>query len=82
MSQPGVVFVSQAFYPGWTADGGHLSMVEMFGAFQGIVIPGAGQGEIRVVFSPPILKLALAVSGLSAVIAALVAVRISYLETH
>jgi hypothetical protein len=73
VSQPGIVFVSQAFYPGWTADGGRFHMIEVFGAFQGIVIPEAGQGEITVHFSPPILKLALVISSLSALIAVLVA---------
>jgi hypothetical protein len=74
VSQPGIIFVSQAFYPGWVADGGRFKMIEVFGAFQGIVIPEAGQGEINVVFSPPVLKLALVISTLSITIAALAAV--------
>lgn len=74
VSRPGVVFVSQAFYPGWIADGGKFKIVEVFGAFQGVVIPAAGRGEIRVVFSPQILKLAFVISSLSAVITVLVAI--------
>jgi len=77
VSEPGVVFVSQTLYPGWIADGGRVNIVEVFGAFQGIVIPKAGRGEITVVFSPPILKLALIISGLSIIIAALIAVFIT-----
>ena len=76
VSQPGIVFVSQAFYPGWIADAGRVNIVEVFGAFQGIVIPEGGRGEITVVFSPPILKLALVISSLSVIIAVLVAVLI------
>jgi hypothetical protein len=76
VSQPGIVFVSQAFYPGWIADGGRFNIIEVFGAFQGIVIPEAGRGEITVTFSPPILKLALVISGLSIIIAVLAAVLI------
>ena len=73
VSEPGVVFVSQAFYPGWIADGGKFKIIELFGAFQGIVIPEAGRGEFTVHFSPPILKLALVISGLSVMIVVLVA---------
>jgi hypothetical protein len=74
VSRPGIVFISQAFYPGWIADGGRASMIEVFGAFQGLVIPEAGRGEITVHFSPPILKLALVISLLCAIIAILVAI--------
>ena len=77
VSQPGIIFVSQAFYPGWIANGGRADIVEVFGAFQGVVIPKAGHGEITVAFSPPILKLALVISSLSAIIAVLVAVFIT-----
>jgi hypothetical protein len=77
VSRPGIVFVSQAFYPGWIADDGKFKIVEVFGAFQGIVIPEAGHGEINVTFSPPILKWALAISSLSVMIAILIAVFIT-----
>ena len=69
VAQPGVVFISQAFYPGWVADGGRFKMVEVFGAFQGIVIPQPGHGEIAVRFSPPLLKVGLLVSLFSGMIA-------------
>ena len=45
VARPGVVFISQSFYPGWVADGGRFRIVEVFGAFQGIVIPQPGHGE-------------------------------------
>jgi hypothetical protein len=69
VAQPGVVFISQSFYPGWVADGGRFRMVEVFGAFQGIVIPQPGRGEIAVRFSPPVLKVGLLVSLFSGMIA-------------
>jgi hypothetical protein len=67
VSQPGIVFVSETFYPGWTANNGHLKLIEVFGAFQGLVIPEGGRGQITVRFSPPILKLGLSITILSAV---------------
>jgi uncharacterized membrane protein YfhO len=66
VSRPGVIFVSQTFYPGWVANGGRIKLIEVFGAFQGIVIPQAGRGQIVVRFSPPILKLARIITALSA----------------
>jgi hypothetical protein len=72
VAQPGVVFVSQTFYPGWIADGGRFKMAELFGAFQGIVIPAPGHGEITVTFSPPLLKIGLLISLLSGITAILV----------
>jgi membrane protein YfhO len=62
VSGPGIVFVSEAFYPGWTTDNERIKLTEVFGAFQGIVIPEAGQGRIVVHFSPPILWLSLGIS--------------------
>jgi membrane protein YfhO len=61
-SRPGIIFVSQAFYPGWVTDNERIKLIEVFGAFQGLVIPEAGQGQIVVRFSPPILRRSLAVS--------------------
>ena len=69
VTEPGVVFVSQSLYPGWIADGGRLKMVEVFGAFQGIIIPQPGHGEITVRFSPTILKVGILISLVSGVIA-------------
>ncbi len=74
VGRPGIIFVSQAYYPGWIADGGRVNLVEVFGAFQGLVIPAAGRGEITVRFSPPILKLAASISLISVIIAILAAV--------
>jgi hypothetical protein len=74
VAQPGVVFVSQSSYPGWVAGGGRFRMVEVFGAFQGIVIPEPGHGEIAVRFSPPLLKVGVFVSLLSGLITLVVAV--------
>jgi hypothetical protein len=77
VNQPGIVFVSQTSYPGWIANGGRVSVVEVFGAFQGIVIPEAGRGEITVVFSPPILKLGLSITILSVMTAVFVCIFIA-----
>ena len=82
VAQPGVVFVSQSSYPGWVAGGGRFRMVEVFGAFQGIVIPEPGHGEIAVRFSPPVLKVGVLVSLLSGLIAVTVVVLRAMGETH
>jgi hypothetical protein len=65
VSQPGVIFVSQAYYPGWVADDGRTKLVEVFGAFQGLWIPEAGRGQVHVRFSPPIFRWASATTILS-----------------
>ena len=62
LSRPGIIFVSQTFYPGWVTDNSRVRLIEVFGAFQGIVIPDAGQGEVLVRFSPSILRKSLAIS--------------------
>lgn len=61
---PGIIFVSENFYPGWqaTVGGKRLEVIRTFGAFKGIVVPEAGSGVITVKFSPWIFKLGLAVS--------------------
>ncbi|HVM59254.1 MAG TPA: YfhO family protein [Verrucomicrobiae bacterium] len=56
VKRPGVILVSQAFYPGWVTDDERIKLIEVFGAFQGLVIPEPGQGRVRVRFSPPALK--------------------------
>jgi hypothetical protein len=71
VSRPGIIFVSQAFYPGWGVDDPRIKMVETFGAFQGLVIPQAGTGRIVVRFSAPALKLGAAISVISILITAL-----------
>jgi hypothetical protein len=70
---PGVIFVSQALYPGWVTDNEHIKLIEAFGAFQGIVIPEAGQGRVVVRFSPSILRKSLAISIFSLVMTLVVA---------
>ena len=67
-SCPGIIFVSQAFYPGWVTDNERIKMIEVFGAFQGFVIPQAGHGQIVVRFSPPILRQSIAISIFSLVV--------------
>lgn len=59
---PGIIFVSESFYPGWVADGGKFRIIRAFGAFKGIVIPSAGSGVITVKFSPLSFKIGLAIS--------------------
>jgi len=62
---PGIIFISECFYPGWEADGGQYPIIHAFGAFKGIVIPKAGSGVISVKFSPRVLWIGLAVSGVT-----------------
>ena len=62
LTRPGIIFVSQTFYPGWVADNQRIKLIEVFGAFQGLVIPENGQGRIVMRFSPPILRRSLAIS--------------------
>jgi len=59
---PGIIFVSESFYPGWEADGGKYPIIRAFGAFKGIVIPEAGSGVITVKFSPRSFKIGLTIS--------------------
>jgi hypothetical protein len=70
VSRPGIVFVSQAFYPGWVPNDKRIKLIEVFGAFQGLVIPQAGAGRIVVSFSPPALKLGAAITIISIAITA------------
>ncbi len=62
VSRPGIIFVSQTFYPGWVTDNERIKLIEVFGAFQGLVIPEAGQGRVVARFSPSILRNSLVVS--------------------
>ena len=71
VSRPGIVFVSQAFYPGWVPNDKSIKLIEAFGAFQGLVIPRAGTGQIVVSFSPPALKLGATITIISIVITVL-----------
>ena len=71
VSRPGIVFVSQAFYPGWVPNNKRIKLIEVFGAFQGLVIPRAGAGQVVVSFSPPALKLGATITMISIVITVL-----------
>ena len=68
VSRPGIVFVSQAYYPGWVSTDERTKVIEVFGAFQGLVIPQAGQGQVVVHFSPRSLKLGATISVVSLMI--------------
>lgn len=59
---PGVIFISESFYPGWEANAGQYPIIHAFGAFKGIVIPEAGSGVITVKFSPRVLWIGLTIS--------------------
>lgn len=62
---PGVIFISESFYPGWEANAGQYPVIHAFGAFKGIVIPEAGSGVITVKFSPRVLWIGLTISGVT-----------------
>ncbi len=70
VKRPGVVLVSEAFYPGWVTEDERVRLIEVFGAFQGLVIPEPGQGRVRVHFSPPALKWGSAITLLGIVVCA------------
>jgi hypothetical protein len=59
---PGVIFVSENFYPGWEANAGQYPMIRAFGAFKGIVVKEPGHGVITVKFSPRSFRLGLAIT--------------------
>lgn len=59
---PGVIFVSESYYPGWVANDGQIPIIKVFGAFKGFVVRESGQGVIVVKFSPWKLKLGSAIS--------------------
>ncbi len=52
---PGILFVSESYYPGWEAvdEKRHpLRIIPVFTAFKGIIIPQAGSGTLTVRFRP------------------------------
>lgn len=64
--QPGIIFVSQSYYPGWIAqDSGdrQFDVIETFGGLTGIIIPEAYTGDITLEFKPSILLRGGMVSG-------------------
>ena len=55
-----MLFVSQAYYPGWVANdeaGQSYRVIRAFGGLTGIVIPGPMAGVITLRFSPAILRI-------------------------
>ena len=70
-ARPHIHFTS--FYPGWMATDGRVKLVEVFGAFQGIVITEAGNGRITLHFSPLVFKWGIAITLLSIAATALLA---------
>jgi hypothetical protein len=70
--RPGIIFVSQTFYPGWVTTDARKKLIEVFGAFQGIVIPEAGRGQLVVHFAPLALRFGIAITLISVAVVALV----------
>jgi hypothetical protein len=71
VDSPGILFVSESYYPGWEAvdaQGKPLQIVRTFVAFKGIVIPRAGQGRITVRFLPRSFLLGAGISATTAVL--------------
>lgn len=67
VSSPGIIFVSETYYPGWKTSDPRFQIVKAFGAFKGIVVPEAGIGELTVRFAPDMFKIGWLISGLSGV---------------
>lgn len=63
---PGIIFVSESYYPGWEVrdeTGQRFQLVHAFIAFKGIVIPKAGRGTLDVRFRPKSLFLGASITG-------------------
>jgi hypothetical protein len=65
VSSPGVLFISQSFYPGWKVADGKFNLIHVFGAFQGVVLPESGEGSFVLKFSPDSFKIGLWISAVS-----------------
>lgn len=68
---PGILFVSEAYFPGWEALdelNRPLRIIPAFTAFKGIVIPEAGTGTVTVRFRPRIFFRSALISGASALL--------------
>ena len=66
---PGIIFVSESYYPGWEIrdeTGQRLRQIHAFIAFKGIVIPTAGRGTLDVRFRPQSFLLGAAITGCTA----------------
>jgi hypothetical protein len=60
---PGILFLSETFYPGWKTQNSKYKLIKVFGAFTGIVVPEAGKGEIILKFCPKSFRLGAVISG-------------------
>jgi len=63
---PGIIFVSESYYPGWEVrdeTGQRFQQVHAFVAFKGIVIPKAGHGTLDVRFRPQSFLMGAAITG-------------------
>jgi hypothetical protein len=67
---PGVIFISENYYPGWQASIGDkcLPMVRVFGAFKGVVVPESGAGIITLRFVPHTFIVGLIISAVTCVV--------------
>ena len=63
-----MLFVSESFYPGWEVVDGKARIIEVFGAFKGIVIERAGAGTLTVRFFPFLFRLGLWLSAMTALL--------------
>lgn len=66
VSSPGIIFVSESFYPGWVATDEAdqpLKLIRTFIAFKGIVITQAGHGVVDVRFRPGSFRLGAMITG-------------------
>ena len=59
---PGIIFVSENYYPGWLANEGKFPVIRIFGTCKGIVVREPGKGVITVKYSPRSFKAGLAIS--------------------
>ena len=69
VKSPGIIFVSESFYPGWQvtdAANRPLPLIRAFVAFKGIVITHPGQGTLDVRFRPRSFQLGAAITGVTA----------------
>ena len=70
---PGVIFLSESFYPGWQATPDRdFQIINAFGAFVGVFVPAAGVGEITVKFAPGIFVQGLIVTGFAILLSAII----------
>jgi hypothetical protein len=73
---PGWLVVSESFYPGWraTVDGAPVDLARANVAFMAVPVP-AGQHDLRVWFTAPLVTLGIAISLLSVAVLAVMVLR-------